>query len=99
MPCEPLHATRTVPSGGAGKPNVKFVLPAVSIVAGRPLISKSDASTPVTGSLKLTVICVKLVTLPGAGLTLEITGGVETPTVTFTGVEELRPATLSVARA
>src|SRR5688572_16263119 len=99
IPCAPLQEIKTVPSGGGAKPKVKLVPPPMSVVAGLPLMSKSDACTPLTNSLKLMVICVRFVTLPGGGMMLAITGGAEMPTVTLTTLEVPRPPRLSVATA
>src|SRR5881394_3192785 len=71
----------------------------VTSVAGRPLINKSAASTPLTGSLKRVVIWYRRDTSPGGGVTLARTGALETSTVTFTTAEVARALRLSVATA
>src|SRR5438128_2230851 len=66
----------TAPGAAGGKRNTYG--PAsepVTFVDGLPLISKSAKPTPLTGSLKLTVIWVSAPTAPGGGTTLAIVGG------------------------
>src|SRR5947207_14261643 len=69
MPVLAAHATCTVPVGGCGKWNVKSLgLFVITLAAGTPSISKSDAFTPVTVLLKVTLIALKLIRSdPGDG--------------------------------
>src|SRR4051812_17426174 len=63
-----LQVTNTSPKAGCAKLNVYVEEPlGVTAVAAISLIRKSDAFTPNTGSLNVTEICVRLVTLPGVG--------------------------------
>src|SRR5262249_6340695 len=72
------QASCTVPGAGDGKR--KTYGPAnepVTFVAGLPLINKSAASTPVTGSVNPTSTCVRLFTVaPAIGLSAATAGGV-----------------------
>ena len=46
-------------------------------MAGASFTNRSEAATPVTGSLNITVIASRAVTVPGGGSTLKIVGGTE----------------------
>ena len=46
-----------------------------------PFTSRCAAATPLTGSLNATVICVRLVMVPGTGLTLRTVGGLVSETM------------------
>jgi len=69
----------TTPSAGCVNENAYGPAPEpVRLVAGEELISKSAASTPVTGSLNVTEIEVSAATVePGSGLIDVIVGGTE----------------------
>src|SRR5215212_6565837 len=74
IPCATAQLNWTVPYAGCRKLKVKLVPAPVTLVAATPLIKRSDAFTPCTGSLNVTVAEVRLETmLPAAGLTVEIT--------------------------
>ena len=61
-----------------------------------PLIKKSVASTPVTDSLKVTVICVRLFrVLPAGGLTLATVGGTVSTAMDSNEVSKPRSLLLS----
>ena len=101
MAADAANRTATGPSIGCGKLKTKSVgLVEVAPVAGLPLISRSPGSTPSTGSLKATVIWLRLETAPGAGVLVMSVGALEATTDTLTGGEEVSAAPrLSVATA
>src|ERR1051325_3500285 len=70
----PSQANCTRPAAGWLKENVQALLNPLRPVAGIPLTSKSGASMPVTASLKVTVTCVRLLTVPGAGVNARTAG-------------------------
>src|SRR5687767_3238532 len=90
MPWPEANSTRIAPSNGCGKLKVYSALKPVTPVAGTPLISRSDAVTPSTGSLKVTAICVKLFRVPGAGVRFASVGAVEGVTNIRTTAEVLK---------
>ena len=60
--------------------------------AGEPLISKSEAFTPETGSLKVTVMEVSEFSWPALGLTVLIDGGIRSGAVVLS--EQSKPRSL-----
>ena len=50
-------------------------------LAGRPLINRSEAFTPATGSLNVTVMEVSALTAPGAGVRVARVGGIRSGAV------------------
>src|SRR5438309_11610744 len=70
--------TGTTPGNGCVKEKVKLVNPTPATeLASLPLICKFQFWTPTTGSVKMTLIWVKLLTvLPGAGVMARTWGGV-----------------------
>src|SRR5262249_16493756 len=77
MPCPAVHATCTDPVAGCVKANGEVsAAPCVTAEAGVPLMRKSAASTPLTFSLKTTVMLVSVRTVdPAAGVRLATKGG------------------------
>ena len=92
MPLPGAQVMLTLPYAGCGKVNVYVSLPPVMLAAGEPLISKSDAFTPVTGSLKVTAMVVSALTRPAAGLTLATVGGMGSGAVVLS--EQSKPRSL-----
>src|SRR5438093_3723457 len=75
MPEFGANATLTVPKGGCGNVNVQAAPFPERPLAGVPFTSRSDASTPVTGSFHVRVICARLLTVaPATGLRSASTG-------------------------
>ena len=66
-------------------------------VADLPLISRSAASTPSTGSLNWTAICVSELTVPGAGVRMAIVGAIDGVTNTRITAEVAKAPKLSMA--
>src|SRR3954470_9735694 len=93
MPCADAHVIATFPYAGCGNEKVYVELSTgVACVVPTPLIRRSEAFTPETGSLNVTVICPKPKIVPGAGLTLLIVGG--TVSLTIDSSEHSNPTSL-----
>src|SRR5574341_887125 len=68
----------TVPKVGCGKLNVNAVFDPTTVLAGRPLTSRSAASTLVTARLNVTVTFVSVKTVPAGGATVATRGAAAT---------------------